>query len=512
MSEPRREERAQQAALGSGGHAAQARSGLAAARVQRAAAAARRRRRRVRRDRRGARRRPAARAPPGGRRARRGRRRRSDYAPRFQFMTGALVAVGIAALVGITVAIVGIPPKQRAARPGRRGSRPRGGLQGATEIAEPHRRRLPRPGQAAGQGRRQRHLLQGHPAARRAAQVRRGGRRDPGPRREGRPLPDVRPGGELPDRRAASPPRSAASCCAARGSSWRSTASATSGTSSRSSCSSRRRPGKAQTIALYFSRDELRPELDRPLTSSLLPDGADDQDRHPLARRAAGRPDDQPVPLLAHGLELQRPRLPRARPVQPGRRSRAAEAPEGAAEAGRGRRGAGRRRLDASGLGRLSSAARDKLARAKARLDTLDLYPRPVRMRRVRLVSAPWLFRLPWFRRFDGYTMWDLILVRAPVADAERRPRDPRALPRLADAAPPAGHAAVLPVPRLPRQPQRGAGAAGGRAHRAARSASACATPAASSASCGRAAARSSPSASARGSTAPVPASTRACR
>ena len=39
-------------------------------------------------------------------------------------------------------------------------------------------------------------------------------------------------------------------------------------------------------------------------------------------------------------------------------------------------------------------------------------------MRRVRLVSAPWLFRLPWFRRFDGYTMWDLILVRARVADA----------------------------------------------------------------------------------------------
>jgi hypothetical protein len=30
-------------------------------------------------------------------------------------------------------------------------------------------------------------------------------------------------------------------------------------------------PGKAQTVALYFSRDALRPELDRPLTSSLLP-------------------------------------------------------------------------------------------------------------------------------------------------------------------------------------------------------------------------------------------------
>ena len=65
----------------------------------------------------------------------------------------------------------------------------------------------------------------------------------------------------------------------------------------------------------------------------------------------------------------------------------------------------------------MSEAAAAKLAQAKARLDTLELYPQPVRMRRVRLVSAPWLFRLPWFRRFDGYTMWDLILVRAPVAD-----------------------------------------------------------------------------------------------
>jgi hypothetical protein len=65
----------------------------------------------------------------------------------------------------------------------------------------------------------------------------------------------------------------------------------------------------------------------------------------------------------------------------------------------------------------LSPAARAKLAQAKARLDTLDLYARPVRMRRVRLLSVPWLFRLPWFRRFDGYTMWDLILVRRPVAE-----------------------------------------------------------------------------------------------
>jgi hypothetical protein len=66
----------------------------------------------------------------------------------------------------------------------------------------------------------------------------------------------------------------------------------------------------------------------------------------------------------------------------------------------------------------VSAAARAKLAAAQARLDTLDLFPRPVRMRRVRLASAPWLFRLPWFRHFDGYTMWDLILVRAPIDEA----------------------------------------------------------------------------------------------
>jgi hypothetical protein len=66
----------------------------------------------------------------------------------------------------------------------------------------------------------------------------------------------------------------------------------------------------------------------------------------------------------------------------------------------------------------VSPAARAKLAQAKARLDTLDWYPRPVRMRRVRLVSAPWLFQLPWFRRFDGYATWGLVLVRMPVQQA----------------------------------------------------------------------------------------------
>lgn len=53
------------------------------------------------------------------------------------------------------------------------------------------------------------------------------------------------------------------------------------------------------------------------------------------------------------------------------------------------------------------------LSRAKARLDTLGLYERPVCIDHVKVLAAAWLFRLPWFRRFDGYAMWNLILLRS---------------------------------------------------------------------------------------------------
>jgi hypothetical protein len=59
----------------------------------------------------------------------------------------------------------------------------------------------------------------------------------------------------------------------------------------------------------------------------------------------------------------------------------------------------------------------EALRRAKARLDRLDLYPRRVRIRRVRLLVAPWLFRLPWFRRFDGYATHFVVFVRAGEPD-----------------------------------------------------------------------------------------------
>jgi hypothetical protein len=57
------------------------------------------------------------------------------------------------------------------------------------------------------------------------------------------------------------------------------------------------------------------------------------------------------------------------------------------------------------------------LRRAKARLDRLDFYPRPVDIRYVRIVHVPWLFRAPWFRRFHGYEMGPLILLKRPLAE-----------------------------------------------------------------------------------------------
>ena len=61
----------------------------------------------------------------------------------------------------------------------------------------------------------------------------------------------------------------------------------------------------------------------------------------------------------------------------------------------------------------MDQAKRDALARAKARLDLSPLYARPVSLRGVRIWVVPWLFRLPWFRRFDGYSAWWTILLRS---------------------------------------------------------------------------------------------------
>jgi hypothetical protein len=36
----------------------------------------------------------------------------------------------------------------------------------------------------------------------------------------------------------------------------------------------------------------------------------------------------------------------------------------------------------------------------------------------VRVLVVPALFRLPWLRRFDGYTAWGVILLRRPVEES----------------------------------------------------------------------------------------------
>ena len=64
----------------------------------------------------------------------------------------------------------------------------------------------------------------------------------------------------------------------------------------------------------------------------------------------------------------------------------------------------------------MNDGRREALARAKARLDRLDLYARPVRLERVRVLVAPWFFRLPGLRRYDGYALVRTILLRG--ADA----------------------------------------------------------------------------------------------
>ena len=69
----------------------------------------------------------------------------------------------------------------------------------------------------------------------------------------------------------------------------------------------------------------------------------------------------------------------------------------------------------------MDPAKRQALARAKQQLDCVPLYPQPVSLRGVRIWIVPWLFRLPWFRRFDGYTAWWTILLRSRTHLADER-------------------------------------------------------------------------------------------
>jgi hypothetical protein len=60
----------------------------------------------------------------------------------------------------------------------------------------------------------------------------------------------------------------------------------------------------------------------------------------------------------------------------------------------------------------VTPAQRAALERARARLDSLPLYPQPVRTERVRIAVAPWFFRVPGLRRYHGYALLRTILLR----------------------------------------------------------------------------------------------------
>jgi hypothetical protein len=61
----------------------------------------------------------------------------------------------------------------------------------------------------------------------------------------------------------------------------------------------------------------------------------------------------------------------------------------------------------------VTPSAHPRLVAAKARLDRLDWWSAPVRIEGVRLVTAPWFFRLPRLRRFDGFASHRVILLRS---------------------------------------------------------------------------------------------------
>ncbi len=55
----------------------------------------------------------------------------------------------------------------------------------------------------------------------------------------------------------------------------------------------------------------------------------------------------------------------------------------------------------------------ERVARITAALNALALYPKPLDASRVEFVHAPWFFRAPRLRRFDGYaTPWRILLRR----------------------------------------------------------------------------------------------------
>ena len=67
----------------------------------------------------------------------------------------------------------------------------------------------------------------------------------------------------------------------------------------------------------------------------------------------------------------------------------------------------------------MTDGAEERLHAAADALNRLGLYDRALDPRGVRVIHAPWFFRLPVLRRFDGYALPERILLRRPLDEVD---------------------------------------------------------------------------------------------
>ena len=101
----------------------------------------------------------------------------------------------------------------------------------------------------------------------------------------------------------------------------------------------------------------------------------------------------------------------------------------------------------------LTRCRRPWLQRAKRASTSSSYYPRPVRIDGVRLIVSPLAFSSRGSRRFDGWATHRAIFVRRPELLDDADLDQPRALPRLADAAPARADAAARTCSRTQTNP-----------------------------------------------------------
>ena len=113
----------------------------------------------------------------------------------------------------------------------------------------------------------------------------------------------------------------------------------------------------------------------------------------------------------------------------------------------------------AARAGRCPSSSAPTFARARRRLAPLALYPRPLRMRHVRILHTPWLFRLPGSAASTA-TSAARSSSCAPAGGGLQRPRSSTSSATSGRTSTGGRDVALLPVAGLREQRARGRGAA----------------------------------------------------